>query len=573
MAASRTGHRWLPTTGQAAAVAAALLATYAAMVFTGWPSRHSIELVTDVTFPAMSLFYVPLAALAAARSARGRLRAPWAAMTVAFVFWAFGELLWTYYKFALGDVPFPSWADVGYLAYIPVLVVALLLFPTTRTRYQSRLVLDGLLITGSLFLISWLTVLRTLWQEEVGSRLPFILTLAYPLGDVLLIAVGLMTLSRVPAGLRLTTSLLVAGLVFSALGNGVWSYLENTAGYRIGGLADVFYAADALLIIVALVAANHSRVENVVFSTAPTRLSLWLPLVPLAVAGLFVLVNDRTVVLESPVVVTCVLLLVATLVRQMMETTEMIRTSRQNQVLADRLTGEMESAAEYVASILPKDLSGPVTACSRYLPSRAVGGDCFGYSWLDDDHLKVYLIDVSGHGVRPALLSVSVHNLLRSRSLTTPTLLEPGQVMAELNTRFRMESQGGHYSTMWYGVYQLSTGVLRYANAGHPPPLAITEQDGAVTCVPIDGAGLPLGMFDHNEGTVQTYTPAPGSSILIYSDGVLGDHDRVADFSALCAELAGTRGGWLDALVSRLPISTDGDTADDCSLVLLRFPG
>lgn len=66
--------------------------------------------------------------------------------------------------------------------------------------------------------------------------------------------------------------------------------------------------------------------------------------------------------------------------------------------LADRLAAELASAARYVSSTLPRDLDGPVRVTSRYLPAQEVGGDCFDYRWIDDDHLMVYLIDVSGHG-------------------------------------------------------------------------------------------------------------------------------------------------------------------------------
>ena len=81
------------------------------------------------------------------------------------------------------------------------------------------------------------------------------------------------------------------------------------------------------------------------------------------------------------------------------------------------LTAGLDSASNYVSSILPGELEGPVRVSSRYLPSQQLGGDSFDYRWIDDDHLIAYLIDVSGHGIGPALLSVSVHNLLRSGSL------------------------------------------------------------------------------------------------------------------------------------------------------------
>lgn len=108
----------------------------------------------------------------------------------------------------------------------------------------------------------------------------------------------------------------------------------------------------------------------------------------------------------------------------------------QNRLLAervraqtDRLAAELRSAAVYVSSILPGDLEGRVQVSASYLPSQELAGDVFDYRWLDDDHLIVYLIDVSGHGIGPALLSVSVHNMLRSGSLRSATLLSPDTVL------------------------------------------------------------------------------------------------------------------------------------------------
>jgi len=123
----------------------------------------------------------------------------------------------------------------------------------------------------------------------------------------------------------------------------------------------------------------------------------------------------------------------------------------------DRLTAELRSAAAYVSSILPGDLDGPVRVTARYLPSQELAGDSYDYRWIDDDHLFVYLIDVSGHGIGPALLSVSVHNMLRSGSLPLPTLLAPDVVLGELNRRFQMDKHDGNYLTMWCGVYEVST--------------------------------------------------------------------------------------------------------------------
>ncbi|MCX6481316.1 MAG: SpoIIE family protein phosphatase [Mycobacterium sp.] len=562
-----------PSIRRAAAVGAVVIALYALLVFMRWPNADFVENLTDFTFPVASLVYVPLAALTA-RSARGRLRAAWLALTVGFALWAVAEWLWTYYERVVGEVPYPSWADLFYMLYVPGVAVALLLFPSVGTwRYRSRLIVDGVIVTTSLFMISWLTVMGPIWIAGADNPLEFALSLAYPAGDVLLLAIGLMVLVRAPAKLRLTLGLLVAALAFSALGNGAWSYFSDPQAYRVGGLADVFYFANIVFFVLALIAGRRiQQVDDLGQDDSPGRLSLWLPLLPVAIAAVFVAIFSREATMEPPVVVAGLVLIVASLVRQLIQGDDLVGRERKNRMLADRLNEELDNAASYIASILPDDMRGPVSATSRYLPSRSVGGDSFGYAWVDDDHFIVYIIDVSGHGVKPALLSVSIHNLLRSGTLPQEMLLAPDRLFTELNKRFSMKKQDGHYFTMWYGVYLLSTGELRYANAGHPPPLILTGEGRGLVDTLSQGGGMPVGMLRDSEFTVESYAIAPGSKILLYSDGVMGESPRLADFEARCNALAATSADWLDSLVTTLPTDDAGHYGDDCSLVLLTFP-
>jgi PAS domain S-box-containing protein len=96
---------------------------------------------------------------------------------------------------------------------------------------------------------------------------------------------------------------------------------------------------------------------------------------------------------------------VETLAFQIADITATVEANERNAILtqrleqkSQRLAAELASAASYMASIMPQGLTGRVDITSRYLPSRELGGDCFEYTWIDDDHLLVYLIDVSGHG-------------------------------------------------------------------------------------------------------------------------------------------------------------------------------
>jgi len=237
----------------------------------------------------------------------------------------------------------------------------------------------------------------------------------------------------------------------------------------------------------------------------------------------------------------------------------------------DRLTAGLDSAAAYVSSILPGELDGPVRVSSRFLPSQQLGGDSFDYRWIDDDHLIAYLIDVSGHGIGAALMSVSVHNLLRSGSLPFETLLAPEEVLTELNELFQMDNHDGNYLTMWFGVYEVSTRSLRFASAGAPPAIAVGPD---ATSTELSTSGKPLGMFDDARYTSGSYTVAPGSRILIYSDGAYEDACvdgrpwSSTDFTQLFTRLHDSS---LDDLVETLRgLTPSGTFTDDCSLVRLE---
>lgn len=240
-----------------------------------------------------------------------------------------------------------------------------------------------------------------------------------------------------------------------------------------------------------------------------------------------------------------------------------------------QLTEELSSAAAYVASTLPDDLDGAVRVSSRFVPSRFLGGDSYDYRWIDDDHLTAYLIDVSGHGVGPALMSVSVHNLLSSGTLEPETLLHPDEVLTELNRLFQMEQHGGNYFTVWYGVYQASTRTLRFASAGHPPALVFTAGRLAGQ---LSTNAIPIGVFEETEFVTGGYVVPPESDILLYSDGAFEltppdgfGYWTLAGFIEVCARAAA--GTWtLDSLIADLLAhSESGVFEDDCTLVRLTI--
>ena len=141
-----------------------------------------------------------------------------------------------------------------------------------------------------------------------------------------------------------------------------------------------------------------------------------------------------------------------------------------------RLNSELSDAAGYIKTVLPKAMtSGTLLTDWRFIPSASLGGDSFGYHWIDDDHFALYLLDVSGHGWGAALLSVSVINVLRSHALPETDFCDPQQVLSSLNKAFPGDQHNDMFFTIWYGVYNKSSEKLVYSSGGHPPALLFSR--------------------------------------------------------------------------------------------------
>jgi len=187
-----------------------------------------------------------------------------------------------------------------------------------------------------------------------------------------------------------------------------------------------------------------------------------------------------------------------------------------------QLAGELRQASRYAQSLLPRPLTkGDVRIDWRFVPSTHLGGDMFGYHWLDDDHFAMYLLDVSGHGVGSSLLAVSVNNLLASQALPNTDFLNPGQVLERLNAIFPMEKQDDKYFTIWYGVFNKKDRTLVYSNAAHPAALLHTGTSPSdVALETLGSVGFAVGMMDGTEYENQTVTLGPFARLILFSDGV-----------------------------------------------------
>ena len=181
------------------------------------------------------------------------------------------------------------------------------------------------------------------------------------------------------------------------------------------------------------------------------------------------------------------------------------------------LRHELQKAADYVESLLNEPIEGQISTRWSFIPSASLGGDSFGYHWIDEDRFAIYLLDVCGHGVGPALLSISVINLIRSGFKDAAIVADPAAVTARLNESFQMSEHGGMFFTLFYGIYDRRTTELTWCGGGHPPSLIISADGSHVW---LDSQNMVIGAIPGMEPQVDSIKMKPGDRLLVFSDGV-----------------------------------------------------
>jgi phosphoserine phosphatase RsbU/P len=245
------------------------------------------------------------------------------------------------------------------------------------------------------------------------------------------------------------------------------------------------------------------------------------------------------------------------------------------------LANDIATASTYVRSLLPPPQdAGGIVADWRFIPSASLGGDAFGYHDLDPEHFAIYLIDVCGHGVGAALLSVSALTAIRSETLPQTDFRDPAAVLAALNRAFPMERHNDMFFTGWYAVFHRPSRRLRWAGGGHPPALLLA---GGVSADRgerrmLDSEGPLIGAVEGLEFTADEVAVTPGSRLFLYSDGAFeisrpdGSMWEFEEFLGTLAAGRGAAGGAMEGLLGRIrEVSGREDFHDDFSMIELVF--
>ena len=201
-----------------------------------------------------------------------------------------------------------------------------------------------------------------------------------------------------------------------------------------------------------------------------------------------------------------------------------------------KMRKDLEDAAAIQQAWLPQSLPNVPGYRLEWLfrPCQELAGDNLKIVHLDDDHVGLFILDVCGHGVPAALLSVSLNRWLAPTpgqsflfvpdpgSPTGHRPATPAAVAQALNRHFSAGPKTGKFFTILYGVLQLSSGKFRYITAGHPPPVRI-RPDGASLC-PL-AKGLPMGVLPDFIFEEETITLDSGDRLLLYTDGAFEAFD------------------------------------------------
>lgn len=266
-------------------VAVAYLGTTAFVglwLWQSWGGPYITRVVDDVASLAGVLFAAGCAGWAA-RAARGRARRGWLAMMAGLLAWAVGEVIWAYYEVWLryDQAPSPSWADAGYLLFPIGAGAAVLLLSVNRGQSQKRLLLDGVIFAASIFLISWVTVLDSVFHAGGETNLAFAVSLAYPIADAAIITIAW---ARAAAAYRPSMGLLVGGLILIAVSDSIFAALTAVGGYYTGNLIDLGWIAGCGVLGLAALRSIGERPVHPTMGLISSRVRLLVPYLPLVLA-------------------------------------------------------------------------------------------------------------------------------------------------------------------------------------------------------------------------------------------------------------------------------------------------
>ena len=246
----------------------------------------------------------------------------------------------------------------------------------------------------------------------------------------------------------------------------------------------------------------------------------------------------------------------------------------------ERIATELDVATRIQSGMLPKDF--PARAdfeiFATMTPAKEVGGDFYDFYLLDENHLVVTIADVSGKGVPAALFMVAAITNLRNfaASLKSPDDLKCA--IENTNNRLCAKNDGGLFVTAFSGVLDLTTGIFRYVNAGHNPPL-VRRRGKNFEELPME-LNFVLGGWEDWQYVQQEIQLKAGDTIFLYTDGVteavsatgkMYSLERLQKFLDALGQNASVKEILSAVHESLQKFSANAEQADDITMLAVKF--
>lgn len=191
----------------------------------------------------------------------------------------------------------------------------------------------------------------------------------------------------------------------------------------------------------------------------------------------------------------------------------------------ERIQKDLVNAEETQLSLLPEPLNLEHLKSSwLYKPAIYVGGDTFNYFSPSPDFLVFFSIDISGHGVSSAMLSMSLQaSLALKRGFYGGPIKRDGlgaipKIFADNVNKMLLDNASHHYLTMIFGIMDFKEKDIHFVQSGHPHPLWYEKKNNTMKPIEIDG--FPIGLYDGAEFETQHLKYNSGDKFILYSDGI-----------------------------------------------------
>ena len=208
-------------------------------------------------------------------------------------------------------------------------------------------------------------------------------------------------------------------------------------------------------------------------------------------------------------------------IEKAIEQIKYIKEMQQEHTQLESLKGDLAIAREIQHAILPRifppfpDIADKIELAASMTAAKDVGGDFYDFFRIDDDHIGFVIADVSGKGVPAAIFMAVSRTLIRATGIRG---VSPSECITYSNGLLEKESVNNMFVTVFYGIYNIQTGEIKYTNAGHNPPYVL-KQNGTIKKLPIT-VNMAIGIFGDFEYQETTLQLEHGDTLLLYTDGV-----------------------------------------------------